>query len=172
LIAAGEGQKVPASALQVIRDTGASLESAVQKMQSGQPFALDALEKIAWDRTKVDLARVAPENAKLTDRQLADKMYDRRWNENMLQKIRDDIKGFEEIAAKSDEWKAGFQRQSETATLAERAMVKVKQMQHLADMLEEHMLRRQPTPKLGQGPKTRAARRNELVSKDQNALND
>jgi len=155
-----EATRQPAGAIQVISDTSRPLQSAVAKLQSGTPFALDAVEKIAWDRTKVELATVEPGLSKLTDKQILGKMMDREWMAQAIQKARDQAKGFDEIARKSTDQQMRLQ-----------ATARRERMLDVAETIEEQ-LRRQPTTKLGQGPKTRAARNALRGTDNTNALND
>ena len=134
----------------VIRDTGVNLASAAEKVAAGQRGLMSASEKIAWDRTKVDLAEVAPGFKTLSDKAIAEKMMDRAWVEQSIQKARDQARAFEEIAAR-----AADERARQTA-LASR-----ERMMDLAEMLDERMRRIKPVKK-HQGPKTREAKRNAL----------
>lgn len=61
-------------------------------------FALTAEEKIAWDKTRVDIAEVAPGFNKLSDKAVLGKMQDRAWVEDAIQKARDKAAAFDEIA--------------------------------------------------------------------------
>ena len=135
---------------ETIRDTGLNLTSASEKVASGQKFAMSAAEKIAWDRTKVDLAELAPGFEKLSDKAIAERMMDRAWAEQMVQKARDQARAFEEIATRAADERA---RQ---AAIASR-----ERMMDLAEMLDERMRTVKPVKK-HQGPKTREAKRNAL----------
>ena len=55
-------------------DTGRSLNTATQKVASRQNFALSAEERIAWEKTKVDLAAAVPELKGLSDKAIAGKI--------------------------------------------------------------------------------------------------
>jgi len=55
-------------------DTGRDLSTASQKVAAGQNFALSASEKVAWEKTKVDLAAAAPELKGLSDKAIANKI--------------------------------------------------------------------------------------------------
>ena len=135
---------------ETIRDTGLNLTSASEKVAGGQKFAMSAAEKIAWDRTKVDLAELAPGFEKLSDKAIAERMMDRAWAEQMVQKARDQARAFEEIATRAADERA---RQ---AAIASR-----ERMMDLAEMLDERMRTVKPVKK-HQGPKTREAKRNAL----------
>ena len=135
---------------ETIRDTGLNLTSASEKVAGGQKFAMSAAEKIAWDRTKVDLAELAPGFEKLSDKAIAERMMDRAWAEQMVQKARDQARAFEEIATRAADERA---RQAAIAS-RERTM-------DLAEMLDERMRTVKPVKK-HQGPKTREAKRNAL----------
>ena len=135
---------------EVIRDTGANLASAAEKVAGGQKFAMSAAEKIAWDRTKVDLAELAPGFDKLSDKAIAERMADRNWAQQMVQKARDQARAFEDIAARAADERA-----------RQEAFAARERMMDLAEMLDEQLRVVKPK-KLHQGPKTREAKRNAL----------
>lgn len=135
---------------EVIRDTGANLASAAEKVSGGQKFAMSASEKIAWDRTKVDLAELAPGFDKLSDKAIAERMADRNWAQQMVQKARDQARAFEEIAARAADERA-----------RQEAFAARERMMDLAEMLDEQLRVVKPK-KIHQGPKTREAKRNAL----------
>lgn len=129
-----------------LRDTGANLASAAEKVASGQKFAMSAAEKIAWDRTKVDLDQIAPGFSKLSDKAITERMMDRTWAQQMVQKARDQARAFEEIAARAADDRA-----------RQEAFAARERMMDLAEMLDEQMRVIKPV-KQHQGPKTRAAK--------------
>jgi hypothetical protein len=141
-------------------DTGRNLNTASQKVAAGQNFALSAAEKVAWEKTKVDLAAAAPELKGLSDKAIASKMMDREWADGAITKARQQAQAFDEIAARA------------TTDQARRAAaMKREQMLDVLNTLEDQLRAPRPTSLGGQGPKTRAAIRNKLVSQDnQNAL--
>ena len=145
---------------EVIRDTGANLASAAEKVSGGQKFAMSASEKIAWDRTKVDLAELAPGFDKLSDKAIAERMADRNWAQQMVQKAKDQARAFEEIAARAADERAH-----------QEAFAARERMMDLAEMLDEQLRVVKPK-KIHQGPKTREAKRNALRGsvENQNAL--
>ena len=146
---------------EVIRNTGLNLESAANKVSSGQKFAMSAEEKIAWDRTKVDLAELAPGFEKLSDKAIAERMMDRSWAEQMVQKARDQARAFEEIATRAADERA-----------RQEAFAARERMMDLAEMLDERMRTVKPRVTKHQGPKTREAKRNALIGDtDVNKLN-
>jgi hypothetical protein len=142
-------------------DTGASLKSASQKVASNQPFALTAAEKVAWEKTKVDLAAAAPELKGLTDKAIANKMMDREWIADTIEKIKDKARANEEISARF-----------KTAQAIRDAAIEREKLNGTLDMLEEQFRKARPVQKGGQGPKTRAFQRNMLTPEQeiQNAL--
>ena len=142
-------------------DTGASLKSASEKMASNQPFALTAAEKVAWEKTKVDLAAAAPELKGLTDKAIAAKMMDREWIADTIQKVKDKALANEQIAARAS-----------TAKAIREAAIEREQLNGALEMLEEQYRKARPVQKGGQGPKTRAFQRNMLTPEQeiQNAL--
>jgi hypothetical protein len=136
-------------------DTGRNLNTASQKVAAGQNFALSAAEKVAWEKTKVDLAAAAPELKGLSDKAIANKMMDREWADGAITKARQQAQAFDEIAARA------------TTDQARRmAEMKREQMLDVLNTLEDQLRAPRPTSLGGQGPKTRAAIRNKLVPQD------
>jgi hypothetical protein len=119
-------------------------------------FALTAEEKIAWDKIRVDLADAVPGFNKLSDKAVLGKMQDRAWVADAVQKARDQAKGFAEIG-----------RRSNDQIVSARAAAESARMMNVAESLEESLRARPVKMKnRSQGPKTRAARRNELAPED------
>ena len=136
-------------------DTGRDLSTASQKVAAGQNFALSASEKVAWEKTKVDLAAAAPELKGLSDKAIANKMMDREWADGAITKAREQAQAFDEIAARA------------TTDQARRtAEMKREQMLDVLNTLEDQLRAPRPTSLGGQGPKTRAAIRNKLAPQD------
>jgi hypothetical protein len=136
-------------------DTGRNLNTASQKVAAGQNFALSAAEKVAWEKTKVDLAAAAPELKGLSDKAIANKIMDREWADGAITKARQQAQAFDEIAARA------------TTDQARRmAEMKREQMLDVLNTLEDQLRAPRPTSLGGQGPKTRAAIRNKLAPQD------
>ena len=132
-------------------DTGASLKSATEKIASGQRFDLSAAEKVAWDKTRVDLAAVAPEFKSLSQKQLSEKMMDRQWVADAITKVQDKQRAFDDIA-----------QRAQSADAIRKATIAREQMTDLLTTLEETFRQQRPVSSTAQGPKTRAAQRNQL----------
>lgn len=137
---------------ETFQNYGASLASAADKVGAGRSFALSAEELAAWNRTKVDLAEVAPGMKALTDKAVAERMMDRKWVSDAIRTAREKAEAFAQIEAKSK------QTEAVAAARANR-----ERMLDLAEMLEDNL--RMPRAKegarvKGQGPKTRAAKNN------------
>lgn len=140
---------------------GSALETAAGKVTSGRLFDMTAAEKVAWNKTKVDLAEVAPGFKALSDKAVAEKMMDRAWVEQTVAKARQQAAAFEQIAARAEGYRA---RQ---AAIANR-----ERMLDLAEQMEESLTAPRPTSSGGQGPKTRAFQRNKLnMLSDQDVVN-
>ena len=157
-VAAGIKGATPAT----FQDFGASLKSATDKATAGRMFDLTAAEKVAFDKTKIDLAEVAPGMKAMTDKAIAAKMQDRAWVQDTIAKAQDKARAFEDIAAR-----AGTER------LRQDALMKREQLLDLLDTLEGQFGKARPVKSGGQGPKTRAFQRNMLRPDDgeiQNAL--
>ena len=145
-----------------ITSTGHNLASAVDKLSSGQAFALSAEERIAWAKSKTDLASVAPTFSKLSDKALAERMMDRQWVSDAVTKAREQARGFDEIA-----------KRAENTANSRKASIQRDQLMDLADLLDEQLSTMPVTKTKTQGPKTRAAQRNALRGnndENQNAL--
>lgn len=138
---------------------GSALETASNKVTEGKRFDMTAAEKVAWEKTKVDLAEVAPGFKALSDKAIAEKMMDRAWVEQTAAKARQQAAAFEQIAARAADERA---RQ---AAIANR-----ERMMDLAAQMEETLRAPRPVSTGGQGPKTRAFQRNRM-NPDQEVLN-
>lgn len=156
-----EGGKGLTPATQIIESTGKNLQSAADLLASGKsPALMTAEQKIAWNKTKVDLAEVMPGMKTLSDKAIAAKMQDRAWVQQSLDKAQQQARAFEDIAAR-----AANER------LRQEAIIKREQMLDLAEQLQDALGAR-PVKRGGQGPKTRAFQRNMLAPEQeiQNAL--
>jgi len=148
--------------IQIIESTGKSLSGAADILSSGKsPALMSAEQRIAWDKTKVDLADVVPGMKTLNDKAIAAKMQDRAWVQDAITKAQDKAKAFQDIAAKAD-----------NERLRQDALMKREQMLDLLETLEEQFRKPRPVQTGGQGPKTRAFQRNMLTPEQeiQNAL--
>lgn len=159
------GRLVPASqgikgaTPETFSNFGSALETASNKVTEGKRFNMTAAEKVAWEKTKVDLAEVAPGFKALSDKAIAEKMMDRAWVEQTATKARQQAAAFEQIAARAADERA---RQ---AAIANR-----ERMMDLAAQMEETLRAPRPVSTGGQGPKTRAFQRNRM-NPDQEVLN-
>lgn len=143
------------------QDFGSTLKSATDKATAGRMFDLTAAEKVAFDKTRVDLAEAVPGMKSLTDKAVAAKMQDRAWVQDAVGKAQDRARAFEAIAARADTERA---RQS--------ALANRERMLDLAEQMEDMLRPSRPVKTGGQGPKTRAFQRNMLTPEQeiQNAL--
>lgn len=133
---------------------GSSLETAANKVTAGKKFDMTAAEKVAWDKTKVDLSEVAPGFKSLSDKAIAEKMLDRSWVEEAIVKAKQKAQMQADIAAR-----ATTERQRQAA-LKERD-----KLMGIAEDMEESLRRSRPDLSgKQQGPKTRAAFREGLFS--------
>lgn len=142
-------------------DFGASLESAAGKVTAGKSFDMTAAEKVAWDKTRADLAEVAPGFKALNEKAIAAKMQDRAWVQDAIGKAQEKARAFQDIAARAS-----------NERLRQDALMKREQMLDLLETLEERFSKARPVKTGGQGPKTRAFQRNMLTPEQeiQNAL--
>lgn len=129
-----------------------SLDEAAKKVTAGKLFDLTADERIAWNKATVDIKDLGAGYTKLSDKAIAQKMMDRQWVAEAYTKAREKSAMFDEIA----------QRAANEQTRRD-AAIKRDQMLDLLSTLEENLRAARPTSAGGQGPKTRAAIRNQLV---------
>jgi hypothetical protein len=142
---------------ETFRNFGFDLASAADKVTAGRRFDLTAAEKVAWERTKVDLADVAPGFKSLTDKAIAEKMMDRAWVEDTMRKAQEKAAAFDQIAMRARD-----ERSRQTA-LANR-----EKMNDVLEALEAQLRRGRPVERGGQGPKTREFQRNQLMQSQEN----
>ncbi|MGA0925636.1 MAG: hypothetical protein ACO3RW_00355 [Burkholderiaceae bacterium] len=143
---------------ETFQNFGANLELAAEKVTQGRRFDLTAAEKVAWERTKVDLAEVAPGMKSLSDKAIAEKMMDRQWVADAVRTAREKAAAFEQIAARAKD-----------AQARQKALADRERMMDLLETLEAKFSAGRPQPSGGQGPKTREFQRNQLLqSQEQN----
>jgi hypothetical protein len=148
--------------IQIIESTGKNLAGAADLLASGKsPALMTAEQRIAWNKTTVDLAEVAPGMKAMSDKAIAAKMQDRAWVQDTITKAQQKTKAFEDIAARAT-----------TERARQDALMKREQMVDLLETLEEQFRKARPVSTGGQGPKTRAFQRNMLTPEQeiQNAL--
>ena len=133
---------------------GASLQSATDKAALGRTFDFTAAEKVAFDKTRVDLAEAVPGMKALSDKAVASKIQDREWVQNAITKARDKAIAFEQIAARA-----------KTQQARQEAIANRERMLDLAEQMESTLgLPRPDVSGKQQGPKTRAAFREGLLT--------
>lgn len=143
----------------VFQDFGASLKTATEKAAAGRMFDLTAAEKVAFEKTRIDLAEVAPGMKALNDKAIAAKMQDRVWVQEAIVKAQEKARGFEDIANRAN-----------TDRLRQDALVKRDQLLDLLDTLESQLGKPRPIRSGAQGPKTREAIRNKMAPTPVNKL--
>tara|TARA_R110000868_G_scaffold103112_2_gene284052 strand:- start:2757 stop:5207 length:2451 start_codon:yes stop_codon:yes gene_type:complete len=129
-----------------------SLDAAAEKVTAGKPFDMTAAERVAWNKATVDIKELGAGFNKLDDKAIAQKMMDRQWVEGAIAKARQQEQAFADIAARA-----------QNERMRQEALAKREQMMDLLDTLEAQYAKPRPTSGGGQGPKTRAAIRNQLV---------
>jgi hypothetical protein len=155
---------------ETFQDYTATLRSATNKISSGQKFSLDAAEKVAFDKTRVDLAEVAPGFKALNDRAIADKMMDRNWVQETLQRAREKDAAFAEIEsrARSPEMMGARADSAKNAEILRQATEARDRVKSSIELLEDQLRQMRPdTSRKQQGPKTRAAKLNALRGDDE-----
>jgi hypothetical protein len=139
-----------------------SLDEAAKKVTAGKMFDLTAAEKVAWEKTTVDIKDLGPGYTKLDDKAIAQKMMDREWVAQAYAKAREKAAMFDEIAQRAANEQTKFD-----------AGVKRDQMLDLLSTLEDNLRKPRPTSSGVQGPKTREAIRNKLAGgENKNALSE
>lgn len=133
-------------------NTGANLKSASEKAAAGRGFDMTAAEKVAWNKTSVDLKIVSPEFSKLTDKQILAKMQDREWVQDALNKA-------QQKAAMYDV----LERQSQDRLAQSLARINREKMLDMVEQLQDTLGSRPTSRGYGQGPKTRAFQRGLLT---------
>jgi len=139
------------------QDFGTSLQSATDKAALGRTFDFTAAEKVAFDKTRIDLAEVVPGMKSLSDKTIATRIQDREWVQDAITKARDKAVAFEQIAARA-----------KTRDAQQQAIANRERMLDLAEQMENSL--RVARPDLSgktQGPKTRAAFREGLLTNPQ-----
>ena len=155
------------------QDFGSSLKSAADKATAGRMFDMTAAEKVAWNKTKVDLAEVAPGFKALNDRAVAAKMLDREWIQDTLQRAKQKEAAFVELEARanSPEMMGKRAESAKNAEMLRQAAEAKDRVMSAIEILEERLSAARPdTSRRQQGPKTRAAKRNALAPDSQNNL--
>jgi hypothetical protein len=152
-------QGIKGATLEVVEDPSKALRSAADKVSAGQRFKLSAEEKVAWEKTKVDLAVIDSSFAKLSDKALAEKAMDRAWVAETVAKARQKAAAFAEIEKRSND-----------AQQVARARAERERLMDALEALEPQLGRPRATSSGEQGPKTREAIRNRLAPQNQNKL--
>lgn len=152
-------QGIKGATLEVVEDPAKALRNAAEKVSAGQRFKLSAEEKVAWEKTKVDLAIVDADLAKLSDKVLAEKAMDRAWVAETVAKARQKAAAFAEI-----------EKRSKDAQQVSRAKAERERLMDALEALEPQLSRSRATSVGEQGPKTREAIRNRLAPNNQNKL--
>jgi len=146
-------------------NTGQALNAAAEKVAAGKLFDMTAAEKVAWNKTKVDFAAAAPELKGLSDKAVAAKMMDREWIADTIRTLREKDQVFNELAQKSA-------RNRAASDAANKVRLDRELMLNQLMELQENLRPARPVQRGGQGPKTRAFQRNELIenTENQNAM--
>jgi len=152
-------QGIKGATLEVVEDPGKALRNAADKVSAGQRFKLSAEEKVAWEKTRVDLAVVDSGLAKLSDKALAEKAMDRAWVAETVAKAKQKAAAFAEI-----------EKRSKDAQQVARAKAERERLMDVLETLEPQLSRPRATSVGEQGPKTREAIRNRLAPQNQNKL--
>jgi hypothetical protein len=146
----GRLRPVSEGAATVPQTEGASLASAADKISKGQRFAMTADEMVAWNRTSVELAELDPGLRSLSQKQIAERMMDRKWVEGAIQKAREKDLAF-----------ARIEQQTRDMAMMREARAAREALMDTLETLEDALANIRPKERArvkGQGPKTRAAK--------------
>jgi len=144
-----------------------TLKSAVDKVASNQKFSLSAAEKIAFDKTKLYIAEVDPSFKTLSDKEITNRMLDRKWVEDAVVKAREKSTAFYQLAVRArDAERMGARADTaRNMALAQQAEEASGQMKNTLDLLEDQLVKlRADDSRKRQGPKTQGAIRNNLTA--------
>ena len=177
-----------------VQSTGNNLSSAVDKISSGRRFAMSTEERIAWDKSKVDLGKAAPELRGLSDDAIASRVANRNWVANRIQELKKEyadwaksvaqrfnaeraakvnerannppvLSAAERAARKQMNSEASRRMQLEIETRKADMKSKIDSLEAMSDTLASQ--RAGTRIYVGQGPKTRAANRGMMSGAEQ-----
>lgn len=117
-----------------------------------QAFDMTAEERIAWNKARQDLITVDAGLTKLSDKAVAEKMLDRVWVTDAINKAKAKAAAFDEIA-----------KRAENAQAIREANVNREKMLELMESLEASLRAPRPVSSGAQGPKTREAFKNNMI---------
>lgn len=172
-------QGIKGATPETFSDYGSSLASAATKVTEGKKFDLTAAEKVAWERTKVDLAQVAPGMKALTDKAIAEKMMDRQWVQQTIANARaktQEMARREALLAEQLANRDNLRLLAKEIEDKKKELEKIKtdraKMADVLELLDQQLRAPRPVSGTAQGPKTREFQRNQLMQQQNlNALN-
>lgn len=138
----------------IIESTGKAAKTAAEKALTNQFFRMSAEEKIQWTKSMLEGMPVTPGETvfrNLTTDQILNKIADRQGAADFIKKARQEAQAFTELA-----------NRQKNAQARREILVKREQMLDMLDTLEDQLRAPRPVELGGQGPKTRAAQRNQL----------
>ena len=125
-----------------------SLESAAAKVGEGRRFALSAEERVAWEKTKIAIDSADTGMTKLTDKEVWNRMQDRQWVQDAIDRIKQRRDMWADIAERSAD------RKEVQDAIRRREVLD----EHLENLQETLKARPDNSTKI-QGTKTRTANR-------------
>jgi len=140
-----------------------------------QAFLMTAEEKIAWNKVKADLAEVVPGMNTLSNESILNRIQDREWATNAVQKARekaDSLVRQEALLTEQLANRNNLRMMAKEIEAKQKQLDKVKadraRMMNLAEQMEDTLgLPRPDLSRKQQGPKTRAAFREGLLTNPQ-----
>lgn len=123
-------------------------ESASQKVADGQQFAMTAEERIYWEKTRKVIQEVSDGTKTLSNKEILNKIQDRAWVQDTIDKIVQRQEMFKEIEQRSQDRQAVKMAEKRREVLEDQLTA-----------LQEHLSAPRPdTSRAQQGPKTRTAK--------------
>ena len=135
--------------------------------RSTRAFDLTAPELAVWKNTRASLEQLDPRYKSLSDKEITNRMLDRKWIEDAVVKAREKSASFYQLAVRArDAERMGARADTaRNMALAQQAEEASGQMKNTLDLLEDQLVKlRADDSRKRQGPKTQGAIRNNLTS--------
>lgn len=135
--------------------------------RSTRAFDLTAPELAVWKNTRANLDQLDPRYKGLSDKEITNRMLDRKWVEDAVVQAREKSLALDQAAirSRSPEMMDARASAAQNAELARRAEEASLQMKSTLDLLEDRLVKlRADTSGKRQGPKTQGAIRNNLTA--------
>lgn len=131
--------------------TKTNLETAVEKIASGQKFSMNSEERVMWTKTRAALDSAVDGFKTLSDKQIMSKIQDRAWVQSAVDKVKQMQSMYSDIATRSKNLKTN-----------QEALKKRELLNDHLETLDQLLQARPDTSSKLQGPKTMEAKRAEM----------